>query len=439
MKNHFYQLAERLALRLHSDEDFTLWYAGEQSDFVRFNHGRVRQAGSVDQRVITLRLLQGERHAATTLTLTGDTATDEELLVAELGALRQCLNEASPDPHLLLNTERQDSEHELLGELPPAQAMVEEICSAARGRDLVGFLASGPIARGFANSLGRRNWHLTQSFSLDWSLYATADKAVKSAYAGTLWSGAEWRAKLAAADEQLALLQHPPRTIAPGRYRAYLAPAALAEIVEMIGGAFSEKAIRSKVSPLQQLAEGTQALHPAVTLTENTGSGLAPAFQSEGFVRPAQVPLIESGRLTGTLVSPRSAREYGLATNGANAHETAESIELAEGELAQEQVLAELDTGLYIGNLWYLNYVDPNTARMTGMTRFATFWVENGKLQAPLTVMRFDDSLYQMLGSELIGLTREREFTVDTGTYGSRQTASRHLPGALLANLRLVL
>ena len=61
--------------------------------------------------------------------------------------------------------------------------------------------------------------------------------------------------------------------------------------------------------------------------------------------------------------------------------------------------------GLAIGNLWYLNYSDRPACRMTGMTRFATFWVEHGKIVAPVDVLRFDDTLYRMLGDNLEALT----------------------------------
>lgn len=67
---------------------------------------------------------------------------------------------------------------------------------------------------------------------------------------------------------------------------------------------------------------------------------------------------------------------------------------MAGGSLEQARILEALDTGLYIGNLWYLNYSDMPAARLTGMTRFATFWVENGQIRAPVSTMRFDDSLY---------------------------------------------
>jgi predicted Zn-dependent protease len=102
-------------------------------------------------------------------------------------------------------------------------------------------------------------------------------------------------------------------------------------------------------------------------------------------------------------------------------------------------VLAALDTGLYVSNLWYLNFSDKPAGRMTGMTRFATFWVEHGKIVAPVTPLRFDDTIYRMLGDELESLTRSRELLLSTSTYDERSTASSHLPGALLGSLRFTL
>ena len=112
---------------------------------------------------------------------------------------------------------------------------------------------------------------------------------------------------------------------------------------------------------------------------------------------------------------------------------------MAGGTVEHEQTLRELGTGLCINNLWYLNFSDRMNARMTGMTRFATFWVENGEAVAPTNVMRFDDSVYRILGDNLTGLTSTREFIPDSRTYGSRITASKRLPGAFVDGFRLTL
>jgi predicted Zn-dependent protease len=166
---------------------------------------------------------------------------------------------------------------------------------------------------------------------------------------------------------------------------------------------------------------------------------VAPRFQHDGFVKPPSVTLIDNGRLGDALVSPRSAKEYGLETNAANARESPESLDMAAGDLEPSEALAALDTGLRIGNLWYLNFSDRPAGRITGMTRFATFWVEGGRIVAPVSPMRFDDTLYRMLGDNLVDLTRSRELVLDPSTYGERSTASARLPGALLRALKFTL
>ena len=57
----------------------------------------------------------------------------------------------------------------------------------------------------------------------------------------------------------------------------------------------------------------------------------------------------------------------------------------------------------------------------------------------PLNVMRFDDTIYRMLGRELVGLTSEREMILDPASYGRRSVDSMRLPGALIADFRLTL
>jgi predicted Zn-dependent protease len=73
------------------------------------------------------------------------------------------------------------------------------------------------------------------------------------------------------------------------------------------------------------------------------------------------------------------------------------------------------------------------------MTRFATFWVDEGKIVAPVNVMRFDDTLYRMLGDNLETLTTERDLLLESNTYGSRVLASVTLPGALLSEMSFTL
>jgi len=434
MKARFFELAERLGRVLKAGEMLLCEFSGERSDFVRFNHGKVRQAGSVEQGYVSLRLIHACRQASATLALGGQ---DFDACRSALDQLRGVLEDLPEDPWLLFNETPHSASSERRGKLVPADAATEEIISAAQGQDLVGIYAGGTICRGFANSLGQRNWHEVDSFNFDWSLYLEADKAVKSRYAGFDWDARALEARVEAAAQQLAHLSQARRTLEPGDYRAYLAPSALEELTGLLSwGGFSARARQTKLSPLLRMESGS-TLSPKVTMLENTAEGMAPGFQGEGFVKPARVTLIEAGRLRDALVSPRSAKEYGLMPNAGR--EGPEALELHAGGLQSNRVLEALDTGLYVSNLWYLNFSDRPAGRITGMTRFATFWVERGRIVAPVTPMRFDDTIYRMLGENLIELTRERELLPDVSTYGERSTSGAHLPGALISSLKFTL
>jgi predicted Zn-dependent protease len=440
MQEYFYTLADMLTTLLHGQEVYTCTFRGEESDFVRFNRSAIRQPGTVSQRFLSLDLLDGRRHAAGDIGLSGDLDIDRPRVTELVQGLREKLPYLPEDPYLLYATEVHSSEQHGANRLPPPQATVAAMLEAGQGHDLVGIYAAGGIYAGFANSLGQRNWFSSYSFNCDWSFYYQGDKAVKTAYAGFVWDQEAFAQKVTAALSQLEVLRQPPRTIPPGRYRVYLAPAALYDILELLSwGGFGLKNHRTKQTTLLKMVEEGARLHPAVTLVENTRDGVAPNFQGAGFIKPEQVVLIDAGAFRACLVSPRSAREYGVPTNGASGREAPESLEMAPGTLPRQAVLSQLDTGVYINNVWYLNYSDRSACRLTGMTRFATFWVEHGAIQAPLNVMRFDESIYRMLGEHLLGLTAERDFLLDANTYHQRSTDSGRLPGALIDDFTFTL
>jgi predicted Zn-dependent protease len=441
MQDYFYTLADFIDKQLQNNEITLCELTAEQSDFIRFNKGHIRQPGSVEQRYLEIDLIKDKRRATGELALSGDTRTDYERIGTLLSELREQLSQIPDDPYLLYATDVQSTESIGTNQLPAAEDALTEISSATQGHDFVGIYAAGGIFTGFANSLGQRNWHSNYSFNLDWSIYHNKDKAVKSAYAGFNWEPPTFQEKVTESLTQLTLLKRKPHTAKPGKYRVYLSPNALYEILQLLSwNGFGLKAQRTKETALLRMLETpAQQLHPSITLTENTAQGIAPAFQSEGFIKPAQIPLISKGVYDTALISPRSAKEYSTNTNGANDDETPQSFDLAAGDFAVADILKTLEKGIYINNLWYLNYSDRAACRMTGMTRFATFWVENGEIVAPLNAMRFDETLYHIFGEKLMALTAERELIIETDTYEKRSSGSARLPGALVEDFTFTL
>jgi hypothetical protein len=56
-----------------------------------------------------------------------------------------------------------------------------------------------------------------------------------------------------------------------------------------------------------------------------------------------------------------------------------------------------------------------------------------------VNVLRFDDTVYRMLGAKLEALTTETELLLESSTYGERALRSSKLPGALVCELEFTL
>jgi predicted Zn-dependent protease len=439
MQNYFNQLAAIVCTNPAGIDRTTLYMTAEESDFIRFNHGAVRQATHVAQRYGTVAVIAGQKRAESTVTLSGDLTQDTALLTAERDALAAQIAYVPDDPFLMLpdavtNTQRQEQ-----GKLPSAAQVIGAVAQHAGQLDFVGLYTGGPVVHAFADSRGQRNWHQVQTFHFEWCLYHGADKAVKSTYAGAQWDAAQFAQRVAEGAERMRLLAQPAKTLAPGAYRVYFTPPAVGELLgTLCWGGFGLKDRKTKTSTLIKLEQGEAALAGGVHMHEAGGTGSTPAFTSTGFVKPAQVELIARGKSVGALASPRSAKEFGVQAN-ADTFEYPTSLRMDGGTLAQADALRALGTGVYVSNLHYLNYSDRQTCRMTGMTRFACFWVENGQLAAPINVMRFDDSVLRMLGNGLEALTQEVEFMPNSDTYQARQLASISAPGAVVRDFQFTL
>ncbi|KQP36180.1 metallopeptidase TldD-related protein [Pseudorhodoferax sp. Leaf274] len=437
----FARLADALFDVLAPGEALALNLDAEDSLFLRLNAGRLRQNTEVQQARLALLLQRDGRSVECSGVLSGRPARDLPAVLALLAQARAQAAQLPPDPHLVALRDEGRSHAQFTGNLPSAAQVLHAMAAHAGTLDLAGLYAGGSVVRGHRSSCGSAHWFGTQSFFLDYSLYE-GQRAAKGVYAGTAWEPEAWSTHLAHTAAQLALLRRPAQHVAPGAWRTWLAPQAFAELVGMLGWrGLSADAWKQGRSPMKRLIEGELQLSPLLQLDENFGMGLAPRFNSRGETSPERLPLLAGGRLQNLLVSARTAREHGLVANGADAGEFLRAPDIAPGSLAQDAVLQALGTGLYVANLHYLNWSDPASARVTGMTRYACFWVQDGEIAGPLAAdLRWDQSLYEALGpQQLLALSRETEIAPATSTYSQRALGGMRAPGALVEGFRYTL
>ncbi|MEN9247374.1 MAG: metallopeptidase TldD-related protein [Gloeomargarita sp. GMQP_bins_69] len=407
----------------------------EVSDFVRFNQGKVRQGGRVEQAELTVTLMGEDRWSYRRLPVTGVVELDLAQVQQAVEDLQREVPTLPPDPFLVLPVGSARSHTVQVGQIPPATEVVAQVVEVVAGVDMTGLYAAGPQVRAYADSAGQSHWFVAETLTLDYSLFNAQQRAVKGYYSDRRWNAGAFARQIQALREQLELLNQPAKILPPGRYRTYLAPAAVAELVGMLSwGGVSEAAMRQGTSALLPLRRGERRLARAFSLRENFQAIPVPRFTDQGDLAPEQLEVVQEGELVQTLVSQRTAKEYGLTANGAAAGEYLRAPEVQPGTLATDQILTALGQGLYVSNLHYLNWSDQATGRITGMTRYACFWVEGGEWVAPIENLRFDESLYHFWGEGLLALTETRELVPATDTYEHRRLGGTLAPGMLVAD-----
>jgi len=440
LEQSFAQLTQTLHHKRAANEHFTLQLSGEQSQFVRFNQAKVRQTGCVVDSNAIISLMQDQRGASFSFPISGDMSQDEDMMLAALAQVRDELPQLPADPYQVLPEGESESRDRHKGVILPPEQTVSTLLKPLEGLDCAGLYAGGSLVRGYADSAGQQHWFQTDSFAIDYSIYTPDGQAVKGTVAGDRWDEAAYLAQIEASKHQLERLAQTPKPIPRGNYRVYLAPAAIAELVDMFSwGAVSEAAFQQGSSALAAMRREHKTLSPKFTLQENFSRGMVPRFNDLGEVAPMDLPLIERGKLVNTLVSSRTAKEYGQIANGAGSSEGLRSPEIAPGSLTAADIFSTLDTGLYLANLHYLNWSDRPTGRITGMTRYACFWVEHGEIVAPIENLRFDESLYRCFGENLVDLTNFQEFIPNLGTYEQRDLGGKWLPGAIIEDFTFTL
>lgn len=440
----FRQLADAAFAMVRDQEDLGLSFSAENQNYVRFNQGRVRQATHVDQQRVTLDFRLDGRRLVLGFDLTGSLATDQAQVASLIAHARNECSVLPQDPFVtpLENHGEGDEAHS--GILPSVGEISRAVYRASQNMDLAGLYAGGLQIRATANSKGTFRSFSSESFFLDHSIYTVnldgENKAVKGLYAGSVYAEDALRTTLTESCEKLPALKRKNRTLPRGGYRVFLAPQAVEALVGMLSwGAVSHGAFQRGESAFEGLARGESRLSPLFSLRENFKLGLSPRFTSSGTVSPEEVLLIERGELRTFLIHERTAKEYGLTANGASSGEGMRSPEILCGDLEPANTLKRLGTGIYLGNLHYLNWSERKTARLTGMTRYACFWVEDGEIISPIKDLRFDESLYRIFGSELEAVTQNTLRLPETDTYQERSLGGCQVPGMLIRDFLFTL
>ena len=446
MKKEIYNtICSQVYNTLQEGEDLTIYMEGENSQYFRFNDSKIRQTGIIEDYNVTLSLYHGKKSLQATTTVSSDIDYSVKNLISEINGLRDPLS-LIPENNFTAFPEKFDSlEVYRQGDLPDREEILDSLMGIIDSDNLTGVWTSGKIFRASSTSKGTHHWFEKDSFIFDFSLIDVKENMVKILYPGSDWNKDDFIAAFDDASKRLQLMDKPKLELKPGKYRVWFEPHAVADFVDMLNwNGVSEASLRNGSSCLLKMRKDNVRLSEKFSLDELFDRKSTAAFNSRSEIS-GNVSLIKHGILENTLINSKTALEYGLSSNYA---EDVNSWGMGEylrapfmhgGDIKLDERLEKLGTGIFISNIHYLNWSDNLGGRITGLTRYACYWVEDGRMIAPIKTMRFDDSFYNFFGDNLeaVGETVLSRPVIET--YDGRNPGETTCPGILVNDFELTL
>jgi predicted Zn-dependent protease len=277
-------------------------------------------------------------------------------------------------------------------------AAVRAFVDAANGLETAGYVRTSETVLVYANSAGQR--------VAGWSTSAMADGIARTCSSDGVARAAAVRlgdldpAGLGARAAAKARSAADPVPLAAGRYPVVLEPSAVADILQFSAWyGFNARAVAEGQSFVEL---GKQQFDTSITLRDDplrTGALGIPVDAEGAPKRP--LTLVADGVPVAVTHDRRTAHLAGAESTG-HALNGGERSGPSAGHLClrtgpADDLVAGLDRGLLVSDLWYTRVLDPRTLVVTGLTRNGVWWVENGELVRPVRNLRFTQSYLDAL------------------------------------------
>jgi len=223
-----------------------------------------------------------------------------------------------------------------------------------------------------------------------------------------------------------------PVELAPGDYEVVLEPKAVAAAVLVP----AYLGINGKAH-----AEGTSFVHlgepqwdASVDIWDDATDprALGHCVDAEG-TPTRRLDLVRAGVSVGLTHDRRSARLAGVEPTGHAVGSDAMggfpvNLFLGGGDRTPDQLVAAVERGLLVTDLWYNRILDPKTQVVTGLTRNGLFLIEDGRIARPVQNLRYTQSIVAAFGpGQVRGLG-------DDGQLVGSEEGVRHVPSVHLAS-----
>ncbi|MDD9370121.1 MAG: metallopeptidase TldD-related protein [Acidimicrobiales bacterium] len=152
--------------------------------------------------------------------------------------------------------------------------------------------------------------------------------------------------------------------------------------------------------------------------------------------------LVRAGASVGLVHDRRSARLAGVEPTGHAMGSdafggVATDLFLGGGEHAPDVLVAGVERGLLVSDLWYNRILDPKTQVVTGLTRNGLFLIEDGRITRPVQNLRYTQSIVAGFGpGRVLGLGSDAQLVGSEGGVSMRVPSVRLAAWSFTGNAR---
>lgn len=396
------EVCERVLRLVGTDAEVEVTVTAGHEALTRFATSFIHQNVADDVRNVHLRLALDGRVAEATANQVDD-ASLERLVRSTIDAAR--LQPVDPGwPGLAPPAEVPALDHWDDGTAdaePAARAeRVGAFVAAAEGLETAGFCSTEGIHTAFANSAGQRATGRATTAMLDG--IARTGSADGSARAASVRLADLDGAEAGREATRRARDATDATDLEPGRYEVVLSPSCVVNLLAFLAiYGFNGRAVEEGRS-FTRLGEAQ--FDQAVTLADDVTHPMAIGigFDAEGTPK-RRVELVRDGVTTGLVQDRRTAKATGASSTG-NAVAGAgpfgalpANLVLEPGTASADELVATVERGVLVTDLWYTRVLDPRTIVVTGLTRNGVWLIENGRIVRPVTNLRFTQSYVEAL------------------------------------------
>ena len=386
------------------------------SSLTRFANSFIHQNVSEDTASVTLRVAVDGKVSSSTTTITTDDALRAFVDATIETASQQPVDDEWPGfggPVAYPLVDHWDQATAVADPMARAEA-VKAFVDAGDGLLAAGYCQTEAKGGAYGNTAGR-NTHGRYTSAIVDGIHQTSGSAGSGHGAGSALGALDASAigRLAA---QRARDSVDPFDTKPGDYEVILSPEAVATIaifLDVYG--FNAKMSQEGMSFVD--LEAAQ-FDPSFDLWDDATDprAIGMGFDGEGTPK-GRTDLVKAGVTTSLLHSRRTAKKGGASSTG-HAAPGAEmwgpigwNLFVGEGNRSVEQLVSEVERGIYVSTFNYCRVLEPKAVSVTGLTRNGTFMIENGRITDPVSNLRFTQSFLDALGPEkVLGIGNDGRF-----------------------------